>query len=258
MGPWIASLSLPALFAAVVAFFLGLTVISTGFGFALERALRSRRIWDVPLDPGQYRFELVGNLAYLGVQIVAFTAALHLGLLRFDDGASALLTFFVIYFGFQLYYYWLHRLMHRRRWVHLHRWHHRSRVTTPLSGQSMSVGEAIGWAIGYLGVPALAGLWIPISAEGFVAYVAFNVYGNIVGHANVEMVNPLARARLVSIFTPPFIYHALHHARWTGHYGFASTGLDRLFRTEFADWRAIAVRVDGGTPLRSLKERIEV
>ena len=255
MGPWLASLSLPALFAVVTAAFLGMTLLSSGLGFACERLLRARRIWAVPLDRGQYRFELLGNLIFLPIQIAAFTAVLYAGAIRFDDDASPLLTFAICYVGFLVYYYPLHLLLHRRRWVRFHRWHHRSRVTTPLTGQSMGPVEAIAWAIGYLAIPALASLVLPISAGGFVAHVVYNVFGNIFGHSNFEMVNPLSRTRLASIFTPPFVYHALHHARWTGNYGFGSTGLDWVFGSEFGDWRRLAAKVIDGEPLRSLKER---
>lgn len=254
MDAWLASLSLPALVAVVAGAFIGLTIFTTASGFALERALRHRRIWDVPLDPGQYRFEAIGNLAYLGVNIVAFVAAIRLGLIPFADG-SPLLSFAISFFGFQVYYYFLHRLMHRRAFVRFHRWHHRSRVTTPLTGLSMSVVEAIGWAAGYLVVGAIAARFVDFSAEGFYAYVAFNVYGNILGHANAEVPNPLARTRLGSLFSPPFLYHALHHARWTGHYALGTTVFDRLLGTEWEDWPALHARVIEGAPMESLKAR---
>ena len=253
MEAWLLALPWPHLLVVVASAFLGLSAL----GFAAERLFAGRRIWDVPLDPGQYRLELRGNLNFLAVQIPAATALLAPGWLRFADGSGPL-TFVGMYFGFQLYYYGLHRALHHRALVRFHRWHHRSRVTTPLSGQSMSVVEALGWAIGYYALPALAAaLGAPIDFSGWLAYLAFNVFGNIFGHSNVELGNPLTARRLVSLFQPPYLYHALHHARWTGHYGFASTGLDRLLGTEFPDWRPLLRQVLGGAPLTSLKARAE-
>ncbi len=254
MGPWLASLALPTLAAVVASAFIGFTVLTTGLGFAAERVFHRRRIWAVPLDPGQYRFELIGNLKFLAVHITAAIAFVHLEWLRFGD-APVLLTFIGVYLGFQAYYFLLHWALHRRSLVRFHRWHHRSRVTTPLSGQSMGFVEAIGYAIGYYALPALASQIAPISAEGWALYVVFNVYANIFGHSNVEMMPAPGRSRLVSFFAPPYIYHALHHARWVGHYGFGSTGLDRLLGTEFPDWRALHRQVDAGRPLESLKVR---
>jgi len=258
MANWIGQLTLPGLIALVAGFHVGLTVLCTGIGFLLERLLRHRRVWAVPLVRGQHRFELAGNLRFVSVQIIAFTAVFYSGLLCFDEagGGSALGTFIAVYYSFQIYYYGLHRLLHRRPWIRFHRWHHRSRVTTPLTGQSMSVVEAIGWAIGYVGLPALLSWLTPLSFAGWAAYIVYNISGNIIGHVNVEFHNPFGRGRLISVFQPPVIYHALHHARWTGHYGFASTGLDGLFGTEFADWRAVSRRVDGGQPLTDLKQRV--
>ncbi len=258
MADWISQLGLLELFAFVAGVHLSLTLLGSSIGFLLERLLRHRRVWDVPLDPGQYGFELAGNLRFLSVQIVAFVGFLYGGLINFDlsGEVSAIGTFVAVYYSFQVYYYGLHRLMHRRRWVRYHRWHHRSRVTTPLTGQSMSVVEAIGWAIGYVGLPALLSLITPLSFAGWAAYIVYNISGNIIGHVNVEFHNPFGRGRMTTVIQPPVIYHALHHARWKGHYGFASTGLDGLFRTEFPDWRAVARRVDGGEPLTSLKQRL--
>jgi sterol desaturase/sphingolipid hydroxylase (fatty acid hydroxylase superfamily) len=254
MGPWLASLSLPALAGVVAGAFLGFTVITTGLGFAAERALRHRRIWAVPLDPGQYRFELIGNLKFLSVQIAAAIAVIHFGWLRFGD-ASVFLTFAGVFAGFQAYYFLLHWALHRRSLVRFHRWHHRSRVTTPLSGQSTGFVEAIGYAVGYYALPALASQLAPISAEGWALYIVFNVFANIFGHSNVEMMPALGRKRVVSVFAPPYVYHALHHARWVGHYGFGSTGLDRLLGTEFPDWQALHRQIDAGRPLESLRVR---
>ncbi|MCA9714783.1 MAG: sterol desaturase family protein [Myxococcales bacterium] len=257
MGAWLASLSLATLMLVVAGYYIGLSALASALGFLAERALPRRRIWDVPLARGQYGFELLGNLKFLAVQLPIATAFLHFGWLRFGEG-SALLTFVGMYFGFQLYYYGLHRALHHRALIRFHRWHHRSRVTTPLSGQSMGYVEALGYAVGYFAIPALCaqlGDASPIVAEGWLAYLTFNIFGNIFGHANVELGPRTTTWRLVSIFQPPYVYHALHHARWLGHYGFASTGLDRVFRSEFADWRELHARVLGGASLPSLKFR---
>lgn len=256
MGPWLASLSLPALLGVVAGFFIGLGAFTSALGLLGERLFAGRRIWAVPLDPGQIRFELIGSLAYLGVQIVGFVAAIGLGWLRFGE-ASWFPTFAALFVGFQVLYYGLHWAMHRRSWVRIHRWHHRSRVTTPFSGLSMSVPEAIGWWFCYVIPAGVFMLFAPLSAEGLAIYLAFNVFGNIIGHANFEPTTAASHQRLVSIFSPPFAYHALHHARWTGHYGFGSTMMDALLGTEFPDWRAVHARILAHRPLESLKTRVD-
>jgi sterol desaturase/sphingolipid hydroxylase (fatty acid hydroxylase superfamily) len=145
--------------------------------------------------------------------------------------------------------------MHTRALVRFHRWHHRSQVTTPLTGQSMSAVEVCGWLLGYVGLPWLYSQLVPISFWGWVAYLAFNVLGNVAGHANVEPTARAAATRTAALFVNPFVYHCLHHARWKGHYGFQAAFMDRLFGTEWRDWPALYARIVAGKPLTSLKER---
>lgn len=256
MPPYLATLGLPALAACVLGFFLGLTAMALGYGFLLQRILPKRKVFDVPLAAGQHRFEALGNVVFLAVTTTTVTAALASGWGRFGGGwGRGVATFFALLFGFQVYYYALHRAMHHRALVRFHRWHHRSHVTTPLTGQSVSFGEAVGWMGGYVGLPLLFSLAVPISFEGWAAYLAFNVLGNIVGHANVEPNPPAAGSRAATWLVNVFVYHALHHARWNGHYSFQAAMMDRLFGTEFADWPALFAKVGAGKPMTSLKEK---
>ncbi len=253
----LAQASLPKLTLIVLAFFLGMTLFNVSIGFALERWLPRRRIFDVPLAEGQYRFELVGNVVFLVVAVTTFTAVLASGVVRL--GPSSLLrdglTFLALTIGFQVFYYGMHRAMHHRALVRFHRWHHRSHVTTPLTGQSMSFVEACGWMVGYAGLPLLMSYVAPIGFWGWLGYLVVNVGGNIVGHANVELSRGVAGLRWRSLNANAFVYHALHHARWTGHYSFQAATMDRLFGTEWKDWPALVQRVLDGRPLRSLKEK---
>jgi Delta7-sterol 5-desaturase len=237
--------------------FTGVTLVSVGLGFGLERALPARRIWALPLDPGQLRHELLGNLVFIAIAVLTFTAVIASGAVRFGPESlwRGTLTFAALALGFQVFYYGLHRAMHRRSLVRFHRWHHASRVTTPLSGQSMSWVEALGWMLGYAGLPLMFSLLVPISAIGWIAYVAYNVFGNIVGHANVELEPRGSAIRWKSLLSNALVYHALHHARWSGHYGFAAALMDRLFRTEWPDWLELHQRVATGKPLTDLRQR---
>lgn len=248
--------SLPILTAAVAAFFLVNTAIGLALGFALER-FSSKRVWALPVPAGQYRHELRGNVNFVLASIVALTAALASGVPRYgpETWTRFGLTFGALSLGFQAFYYALHRAMHHPRLVRFHRHHHASHVTTPLSGQSTSAVEAVGWMLGYVAMPVLISLVLPISLNAWLWYLAYNVIGNIVGHANVEIVKPTPTLWLTSTLVTVFTYHALHHARWTGHYSFASTWADRLFKTEWPDWLPLHARVWSGHPMTSLKQR---
>jgi Delta7-sterol 5-desaturase len=251
--------SLTVLVLYVLGFFSGLTMVSLAIGFGIERAFgRTKKIFAVPLAQGQLRFELTGNLVFVCVATVSVSAALHLGIVRFGPPSWArhVGTFGALLVGFQAFYWTLHRAMHSRRLLFLHRWHHRSRVTTPLSGQSMSIGESLLWMLGYIGLPTLYSLVWPISFEGWAAYLAFNVFGNVVGHANVEITARPFASPTAAVFANPFVYHALHHARWRVNFGFQAAAMDRLFGTESEEWPRVYERVMAGRPLTRLDERV--
>ena len=72
-----------------------------------------------------------------------------------DSWLRGVATFFGCSLGFDTYFYFLHRGLHLRPLMRFHRLHHLSRVTGPLSAQSVSVVEALGWVVGYIGVPWL-------------------------------------------------------------------------------------------------------
>lgn len=253
----IASLSIVGLAGVVAAFFVGLTVVNVALGFGFERLVPSRRVMDLPLPAGQLRHELVGNVVFVAACVVAFTSALGARAVRFGDASfgRGAVTFVVLMLGFQVFYYGLHRAMHTRALLRFHRWHHESQVTTALSAQSVSPAEALGWMVGYVGLPLAISLVWPISFWGWAAYMAFNVSGNVVGHANVELSGSASGTRAMSAFANPWVYHALHHARWTGHYGFQAAAMDRIFGTEYADWPVLFRRVLAGQPMKSLKEK---
>lgn len=243
----------------IVALWVVATVVASSIGFGMERALKARKIFDVPLFEGQYRFELMGNAVFIAIVTSAITLALKLGVIRFGAAgwAAGVATFGAMLVGFQVFYWFLHRAMHAPSLLFLHRWHHRSQVTTPLTGQSVSPGEALGWAVGFVGLPWVFSLITPLSFWGWVGYLAFNTFGNIVGHSNVEPTAPIAATRAATWFANAFVYHSLHHARWNGHYSFQAAFMDRLFGTEWKDWPALYARIIAGKPLASLKEHAD-
>lgn len=247
--------SLPSLLAQVTTFYVGCTCVGLALGFGLERALPGRRIFADPLSPGQLAHELRGNVTFVAIAVATTTAALATSAIRFDAGSSAVATFFAMHVGFQLWFYGMHRALHHPSLVRFHRHHHVSVVTTPLSGQSTSAAEALGWMVGYVGLPILLSRVAPLSSSGLLAYLAFNVVGNVMGHANVEIVARAPGLRVRSLVATVFTYHALHHLRWNGHFGFEATWTDRLFGTEYPDWIPLYEQVTEGHALRCAEVR---
>jgi lathosterol oxidase len=258
MSDQLAATSFPQLVVYVSALFAISSLALCTFAFGLER-LPIPRIWNLPLDAGQLRHELIGNAVFVALTSACFVAALSSGAVRFATPSALTngVTFLGLMIGFQIYYYALHRSLHTRALLRFHRWHHVSRVTTPLSAQSMSWVETLGWAVGYVALPVIASRAVPISLEGWTAYMFINMLGNICGHANVELMPKLPAPRKFAWGANPSVYHALHHARWRGHYGFQSVFMDRLFRSEFADWPVLHAQLGQRQPLTSLRARGE-
>lgn len=211
----------------------------------------------MPVPAGQRRREALANLGFVVLATASFTAAVAGGLLRADAVGvlPALVTFATCFLGFEAYYYVQHRALHTRALVRFHRWHHASRITTPLSGQSLGVVEALGWIGGLLLFPAILTMFDELHGGALVAYLLASAAGNIIGHANAELHPRSSGERARSWATHPFTYHALHHARWTGHFGLGMSVFDRLFGSEWPDWPALHARVVDGRPLRSFKDR---
>ncbi len=239
---------------------LALTAIGLAAGYAAEHFWwkRGRKIFDVPLKRNQLRREVLGTALFHVAFVPVFALVLFLGWIHPSRGwIPEIAGFFVPWYAFQVFYYFLHRAMHTRALFFIHRWHHESLVTTPMTGFSMHPAEAAGWIIGMLG-PAIAlsslgllGFW------GYLVFLAAMWSGNIAGHANAEMF-PMPSTRLTTVlWSNPISYHSLHHARFDGHYGFVAATMDRLFGTEFTDWLAIHQRVFGGKSLKSLREKAD-
>jgi sterol desaturase/sphingolipid hydroxylase (fatty acid hydroxylase superfamily) len=231
--------------------------LASAVGFALEARLgATRRIFDLPRAQGQLRRELVGTLRYVVMAAFAFAALLRIVPFAEESATSIATTFFVCWAGFEIYYWGLHRAMHWRPLYRFHRYHHESRVTSPLTGYSMSTVESLGWLVGLVGVPLLWSLVAPISLVGLVVYQAlYQIAGNVIGHANVDFFPAALEKRANTWISHPIVYHSLHHARFNNHYGFGSTFMDRLLGTEWADWPELHARVIRGEPLTKLSAR---
>jgi sterol desaturase/sphingolipid hydroxylase (fatty acid hydroxylase superfamily) len=253
----IEALELGGLLLAVLGCTGALTLLGLAMGYGAEAFWqpRGRKVFDLPLARGQRRTEALGTALFHVVFAPSLALALHTRAIRFAEGWLAeTLGFFVPWYGFMIFYYFMHRVMHHPRLFWMHRWHHESKVTTPMTGFSMHPAEAVGWTVGMLGPCVLLAQLDLLGLWGSFAWLAFVWSGNVAGHANAELF-PLRSTRLSTLLSNPISYHSLHHARFRGHYGFVSAFMDRLAGTEFGDWKELHDRVYDGTPLRSLQER---
>lgn len=247
-----------AILGQCVAFFGACTLAGLAMGYGLERYAWSigRKVFDVPMKKHQLRTEITGTILFLAIFCPILAAVLWSGALRLSSSWVAdLVTFPFCWLTFQGMYYALHRAMHSKRLFWMHKWHHESLVTSPMTGLSMHPMEALGWTAIFL-VSALALSSVGLLGErGWIAFFALHFVGNVAGHANAEIF-PMRATRLSSVlWTNPIVYHSMHHARFDGHYGFVAAIFDRAFGTEWPDWHELHTKIMDGRPLRSLREK---
>ncbi|MCB9621206.1 MAG: sterol desaturase family protein [Sandaracinus sp.] len=240
----------------VSGFFALLMAGSIAIGVVMEKAHQAKghTIFAVKLKRHQARRERIGNLIFFAVWVPIAIVVLRLGWVRFTSGLFAeWLTFGVCWVSFMVYFWLIHRAMHSRALFWTHRWHHESLVTTPWTGFSLGPAESLGWAIGFVWPAIVLTYFDVLGLWGYLGFLAMLFYGNITGHANAELM-PGFLARM-NWLGNPVVFHSLHHARFEGHYGFASGWMDTLCGTEMSDWKAVHAQVMRGEPLRSLRQK---
>lgn len=232
--------------------------VALGWALGRTRLAERWRVYRRALAPGQLRSEAraaVGVVAVDALLITAFRAVYESRMVPFSPGV-ALLTYAWMFVGFEVWFYVTHRLLHTRALYRLHAQHHVAQVTDPLTSLSFSMAERLILMGGGFGLVILAMQFMPVTRSAVMAYVLTNYALNVFGHGNTEWLPE----RFVSswagrlFFTPTF--HALHHARYQGHYGLFTPVLDRWLGTAFDDYAQVHARARAGTGLERIGERV--
>lgn len=153
----------------------------------------------------------------------------------------------VLIIAHDAYFYWTHRLMHRRRLFRFfHLGHHRSLRPTPLAAYAFAWPEAIVQA---LFLPLMAYL-MPVHETALFVFLTFMVVRNVVGHAGVELYPRWFGLSPLTSWITTTTHHDLHHERSGANYGLYFRWWDRWMGTEHPDYlerfeRATARRSGG-------------
>ncbi|WP_304504093.1 sterol desaturase family protein [Corallococcus sp. EGB] len=254
--------SLPVLLLLVLLISGAIKLLAVAGGWLVWRTRLAERfrVFRRELSKGQLRSE-----ALAAVGVVATDAAL-IGAFRYFTGplyapfslATALWSYAWMFVGFEVWFYVTHRLLHLPRLYRFHAQHHVAQVTEPLTALSFSVVERVVLMGGGLSLHFAAMHLFPGTQVGILAYLLTNYVLNAFGHGNTEWLPKRFVTSWVGrvFFTPTF--HALHHARYQGHYGLYTVVLDRWFGTAFADYPLVHARARDGEGLTRIGERLAV
>jgi lathosterol oxidase len=243
------------------AFFFLRSVVIVGVGSFLvfKSHFRNKKVFNVPLEKDQLKIEAKAALRALAFDACVFAVVLHFNLIPFVQFSwtSFFTTFFLMFVVFEVWFYWTHRLLHLPRFFFIHREHHIARVTSPITALSFSMIERLIALVGIFGLPALLGHYIPFCLEGMFFYGTFNLLMNFLGHSNLEYHSENYGNGWMSKVFGSTTFHALHHARMTGHFGLFTTIQDHLFGTVHPDFYVIQSRTSRGQSLTSLNFRVK-
>jgi sterol desaturase/sphingolipid hydroxylase (fatty acid hydroxylase superfamily) len=162
-----------------------------------------------------------------------FTKALqHHGIIKFShEPVSAWVIggeFALFFFGFEVYFYSLHRLMHIEPiygWVH--KTHHRSTAPNMMTGFSTSPVEAL---INGGFIPLLTAL-VTLHAPTMLLISPCNILMTLYVHSGIEILPSWWNRSWLTKWFITTTFHDQHHRYFRGNYGGHTTLMDRLFGT---------------------------
>lgn len=139
-------------------------------------------------------------------------------------------SFFIVFFLHDTYFYWTHRLMHHRvlyRWFH--RAHHLSVEPTPFAAYAFHPLEAMVEGFLFLLIPLL----MPVHISVIVFFTLFSLFMNIYGHLGFNFFSAAQLKKFPLNLISHSTHHSWHHRYHQGNYGFYLQFWDRLMGT----WR---------------------
>ena len=224
----------------------------------IYKSKKVKRIYNLEASQDQLQEELNNSFFTSPLHAALIGLALYSGLLTDFDTTiiNFIYTFVIVFVWTEIWHYFSHRAMHHKALLFIHREHHKSKITNPISSISFSFLEKLIFSVGII-VP-VAGLShiFPISFYGIYAYYLFYFVTNVIGHSNIEIRKPgYTKTWIGKVINTP-TYHAMHHARYVKNYGLITSTLDRMFNTMWEDYDKVQTRAASEQPLSKLSERL--
>ncbi len=144
-----------------------------------------------------------------------------------------LLSFFIVLFLDDMFFYWSHRAMHLPRFYKFfHKVHHESTDPSPLTAFAFHPSEAVvEYFVGFI-LPFL----LPLNFGVLITWQIFSMLNNVLGHLGYE-VYPKGWVKFPILkFKTASTHHNMHHQLFNGNYALYFTWWDKWMGTEFKDY----------------------
>jgi ferredoxin-NADP reductase/sterol desaturase/sphingolipid hydroxylase (fatty acid hydroxylase superfamily) len=143
------------------------------------------------------------------------------------------LSFFIVLFIDDMFFYWSHRAMHLPRFYKFfHKVHHESTDPSPLTAYAFHPSEAVIEQLMHVVLPFL----LPLNFGVIIAWQLFSMLNNVLHHLGYEVYPkgwvkfPLLKYKAAST------HHNMHHQLFNGNYSLYFTWWDKWMGTEFKEY----------------------
>jgi len=175
-------------------------------------------------------FAVMGYIVFL-TPLVKYTRA------YFDITAYSTTYFvasiFLMVLLHDTYFYWTHRLMHRKAWFRIvHRVHHRSTNPSPWAAMAFHPLEAVMEA----GIIVVIPLVMPVHPMAIGLFLLFMMIYNVYGHLGYELYPAHFSKRSFGRWINTSVNHNMHHEYCMGNYGLYFLFWDRIMGTLHPDY----------------------
>ncbi|QDT14571.1 sterol desaturase family protein [Alienimonas californiensis] len=211
---------------------------------ALRTRLRHRRVASQEPNSRQIARELlhsVRSIAIFGlVTTLVVFAELSGWTLLYNDLDKygwwwLAVSFLLMVFLHDAYFYWTHRLMHHGRFYRrLHHTHHLSTSPTPWAAYAFSPWEALVQA----GIGPLIVFTIPSHPSVFAAFMLWQIAFNVYGHCGYELFPRWFVRSPLGFVLNTSTHHSQHHEKFRSNYGLYFNFWDRVMGTNHPAYQA--------------------
>ena len=143
------------------------------------------------------------------------------------------LSFLIILFIDDMFFYWSHRAMHHPRFYKFfHKVHHESTDPSPLTAFAFHPSEAVIEQLMHVVLPFL----LPLNFGVMIAWQIFSMLNNVLAHLGYE-IYPKGWVKFPLLqFKTASTHHNMHHQLFNGNYALYFTWWDKWMDTEFKEY----------------------